>query len=107
MAKPIIGKEIKDVVKLRKLTADELASALNVSKPNIYDIYKRSSVDTGLLERLCKVLDYNFFSRYAIMYSTEKEKEQDKMYKERIKELEHQLKEKDEVYRVLLKQLDK
>ena len=107
MSKPIIGKEIKDVVKLRKLTADELASALNVSKPNIYDIYKRSSIDTGLLERLCKVLDYNFFSRYAAQYRTEKEIELDNYQKEQIKSLERQLKEKDEVYRVLLKQLDK
>lgn len=107
MAKPIIGKEIKELVKKRGYTAEYMAKELNVSKPNVYDIYKRSSIDTGLLERLCQVLNYNFFSRYAIMYSTEKEKDLDKHYKERIKELEHLLKEKDEVYRVLLKQLDK
>ena len=107
MAKPIIGKEIKELVKKRGYTAEYMAKELNVSKPNVYDIYKRSSIDTGLLERLCQVLNYNFFSRYAIMYSTEKEKDLDKHYKERIKELEHLLKEKDELYRVLLKQLDK
>lgn len=107
MAKPIIGKEIKDIVKKRGYTAEYMAKELNVSKPNVYDIYNRSSIDTGLLERLCQVLHHNFFSRYAIMYSTEKEKEQEKYCRERIKELEHQLKEKDEVYRVLLKQLDK
>ena len=107
MAKPIIGKEIKDVVKQRGFTADELSSLLNVSKPNIYDIYKRSSIDTGLLERLCKVLNHNFFSRYAAQYRTERELELENFHKEQIRSLERQLKEKDEVYRVLLKQLDK
>ena len=64
MAKAIIGQEIKRIVKLRGLSVEELATALNVSKPNIFDIYKRESIDTGLLERLCKVLQYNFFKSF-------------------------------------------
>ena len=68
MSKKTIGQEIKAVVKLRKMSVEELASRLNVSKPNVFDIYRRTSIDTALLERLCEVLGYNFFEGFANRY---------------------------------------
>ena len=88
MSKVSIGQEIKRVVKKRGLTVEELAKALNVSQPNIFDIYRRESIDTDLLERFCTVLNFDF-------------------YKEQIDFLKNLVKEKEEMYRVLVKALDK
>ncbi len=107
MAKGIIGQEIKRVVKLRGLTVEELATALNVSKPNIFDIYRRETIDTGLLERLCKVLNHNFFQSFSERYQTDDHKEIVQLYKEQIDFLKHLVKEKEDMYHVLVKVLDK
>ena len=93
MAKGIIGQEIKRVVKLRGLTVEELATALNVSKPNIFDIYRRETIDTGLLERLCKVINHNFFQSFSERYQTDDHKEIVQLYKEQIDFLKHLVKE--------------
>ncbi len=107
MAKQIIGQEIKRVVKKRGLTVEELATALNVSKPNIFDIYRRETIDTGLLERLCKVLNHNFFQSFSERYQTDDHKEIVQLYKEQIDFLKHLVKEKEDMYHVLAKALDK
>ena len=107
MAKGIIGQEIKRVVKKRGLTVEELATALNVSKPNIFDIYRRETIDTGLLERLCKVLNHNFFQSFSERYQTDDHKEIVQLYKEQIDFLKHLVKEKEDMYHVLVKALEK
>jgi transcriptional regulator with XRE-family HTH domain len=106
MGKITIGQEIKRVVKKRGLTVEELADALNVSKPNIFDIYRRETIDTGLLERLCKVLNHNFFQPFAEKYQSDIQKESVSIYKEQIDFLKNLVKEKEEMYRVLVKALD-
>ena len=107
MAKAIIGQEIKRIVKLRGLSVEELATALNVSKPNIFDIYRRETIDTGLLERLCKVLNHNFFQPFSERYQTDLQKETIQLYKEQIDFLKNLVKEKEDMYHVLVKALDK
>ena len=107
MAKAIIGQEIKQIVKKRGMTVEELAKALNVSKPNIFDIYKRESIDTGLLERLCKVLQYNFFKSFYQRYQSDEDKETIDMYKEQVDFLKGIVKEKEEMYKILVKVIDK
>ena len=107
MAKQIIGQEIKRVVKKRGLTVEELATALNVSKPNIFDIYRRETIDTGLLERLCKVLNHNFFQSFSERHQTDDHKEIVQLYKEQIDFLKHLVKEKEDMYHALAKALDK
>jgi transcriptional regulator with XRE-family HTH domain len=107
MAKVIIGQEIKRIVKKRGITVEELAQALNVSKPNVFDIYRRESIDTGLLERLCKVLNYNFFKSYYLQYQTEPEKETIELYKEQVDFLKNIIHEKEELYKVLIKVIEK
>jgi hypothetical protein len=44
MANVAIGKQIQAVVKKRGMKVEELAKRLNVSKPNIYDIYRSLSL---------------------------------------------------------------
>ena len=107
MAKQIIGQEIKRVVKKRGLTVEELATALNVSKPNVFDIYRRETIDTGLLERLCKVLNHNFFQSFSERFQTDDHKEIVQLYKEQIDFLKHLVKEKKDMYHVLVKALEK
>jgi transcriptional regulator with XRE-family HTH domain len=107
MAKFSIGQEIKKIVKKRGFTVEELASALNVSKPNIFDIYRRETIDTGLLERLCKVLNHNFFQYYSDKYQTDYDKLIIERFKEKNEFLSELLREKEAVYQVLVKQLEK
>ena len=97
MAKAIIGQEIKRIVKKRGMTVEELALALNVSKPSIFDIYRRESIDTGLLERLCKVLQYNFFKSFYQKYQSDEDKDAIAMYKDEVEFLKkhHQRKRGD------------
>jgi transcriptional regulator with XRE-family HTH domain len=107
MAKHSIGLEIKKIVKKRGFTVEELASALNVSKPNVFDIYRRETIDTGLLERLCKVLNHNFFQYYADKYQTDYDKLLLQRYQDKNEFLSELLREKEEVYQVLVNQLKK
>lgn len=57
----LIGKEIQNQVHLKRMQVTRLARILNTNRNNIYDIYDRESIDTGLLCKLSKALDYNFF----------------------------------------------
>ena len=106
MAKYSIGSEIKKVVKKRGFTVEDMATFLNVSKPNIFDIYRRQSIDTGLLERICKVLDHNFFQHYAAKYTTELDKATLLYYQEKNELLTALLQEKEEHYKLLKNRLD-
>jgi hypothetical protein len=65
MAKVHIGKKIKDVWRQSRLKGTEFASAINKDRQVIYDIFKRETIDTGLLQKISKVLDHDFFSYYS------------------------------------------
>ena len=107
MSKFLIGQEIKKIVKKRGFTVEELASALNVSQPTIFDIYRRETIDTGLLERFCKVLNHNFFQHYSDKHQTDYDKLVIQRYQEKNEFLTELLREKEAVYSVLLKQMNK
>ena len=59
-----VGDMVKCVFaqKPRSCTVAWLARNLNCDRSNIYDIFTRQSLDTGLLIRLSKVLDHDFFA---------------------------------------------
>ncbi len=65
MAKLHIGRKIKDVWKASRLKGTEFASAINKDRQVIYDIFQRETIDTGLLQKIGKVLDHDFFSYYS------------------------------------------
>ena len=65
-----IGQLIKEQVKRKRIRVSQLSDKLNVSEPNVYKIYLRSSIDTELLEKISIALDYNFFSRTLRLTST-------------------------------------
>jgi|ERR1017187_1878504 transcriptional regulator with XRE-family HTH domain len=57
-----IGEKIKARAKELRIGTTELAKSINTSKQNIYGIFKRESIDTALLQKFCKVLNYDFFT---------------------------------------------
>ncbi|MEG1766498.1 MAG: XRE family transcriptional regulator, partial [Muribaculaceae bacterium] len=56
-----IGKHIHNELKRQGRTVTWFARALNVVRTNAYDIFSRNTIDTELLQRICKILHYDFF----------------------------------------------
>ncbi|MBQ9312848.1 MAG: helix-turn-helix transcriptional regulator [Bacteroidales bacterium] len=60
-----IGKRIKEVCEVRNISANQLASMISCDRSNIYYIFQRENIDTGLLIRIAKALHYDFFRDYS------------------------------------------
>lgn len=60
-----IGEEIKRVLESSEMTVTAFAKKINMERTNVYDIFKRSSIDTQLLNKIGQVLNYNFFELYV------------------------------------------
>ena len=56
-----IGKLIEERINAQNVNVTKFAEALNTSRGNIYDIYERESIDTGLLKKIGQLLNYDFF----------------------------------------------
>ena len=54
-----IGKKIKEALDRSHLTVVDFAEKINSTRGNVYDIFKRSTIDTGLLQKIAKVLGIN------------------------------------------------
>jgi hypothetical protein len=84
-----IGKKIKEVLAQSPMSVKDFASKINRTRAVVYDIFKRSTIDTGLLEKISKVLNHDFFALYSqeIFSTINEEKER---YITKISELEKQ-----------------
>lgn len=60
-----IGSLIEEQVRIHKMSISSFAKKLNCDRTNVYDIFKRATIDTELLYRISKVLNYNFFDLYS------------------------------------------
>ena len=56
-----IGKHIKEVMTRQGVSVIQLAEAIHCERANVYNIFKRESIDTDILTRICRVLNYDFF----------------------------------------------
>lgn len=56
-----IGKAIEEEVRRQERSVTWFARKLYCNRQNIYDIFKRESIDTTLLRRISDILDHNFF----------------------------------------------
>ena|ERR1700758_5330614 len=65
-----IGEKIKQRAKELRIGATELGKLINTSKQNIYGIYKRKSIDSEMLRKLSKALNYDFFLFYNLETSS-------------------------------------
>ena len=56
------GERIKEYLAVTGLSVSEFARRLNCHRQNIYDIFKRKTIDVVLLQRISKVLGHDFVS---------------------------------------------
>jgi transcriptional regulator with XRE-family HTH domain len=59
-----IGKLIKERAKIRRLSQEMIGKKINTTKQNVGNIFRRKSIDTELLLKICEALEYNFFEHY-------------------------------------------
>ena len=59
-----IGKKIKEAVKKSGMSVTEFAGKINYSRRNIYSIFVKESMDTGLLAKISEVLEQDFFVHF-------------------------------------------
>lgn len=64
-----VGNMIKDEAIRQHYSATQMANLINTARTNIYNIYRRPSLDIDLLWRFSKVLNKNFFRELAIDFS--------------------------------------
>ena len=62
----IIGQLIEERVKSVNMDVTEFAKQIGRERTNVYNIFKRSRIDTGLLKKIGQVLEYDFFIIYLL-----------------------------------------
>ena len=60
-----IGKLIKERLEETGMKKSEFARRINRTSQNVYDIFERKSIDTGLLTSISEILNFNFFNPLA------------------------------------------
>ncbi len=60
-----IGEKVKARAKELRIGPTELARKIRTSKQNVYGIYSRDSIDTALLQKLSKALEFDFFAYFG------------------------------------------
>lgn len=63
--KQTLGELIEKEVRKQGLTITGFAREINCERNNVYDIFKRTSIDVELLGRISKALNHNFFKDVA------------------------------------------
>jgi transcriptional regulator with XRE-family HTH domain len=59
-----IGPRVQEVFEAKNMKLSELADKLGTVRQNVYRIFKKKDLDTGLLTKISEVLDHNFFHYY-------------------------------------------
>ena len=60
-----IGQLIKQQMEMQGKTTSWLARELAYCRTNVYKIYDKKSIDTDLLLRISRLLQYDFFEVYS------------------------------------------
>lgn len=60
-----IGQKIQEVFEARNMKLTDFADELGTVRQNVYRIFKKSQLDTGLLLKISQVLNHNFFQYYV------------------------------------------
>ncbi len=98
MDKLHIGSEIKGIVEAKGISITEFSKRINKSRENVYSIFNRKTIDTGLLFTISKVLEFDFFSLYIPLIDPSKINEIDTLKNEinLLREINKLLKDKYE-----------
>lgn len=78
-----IGQKIKEKLEYRGIFVSELARRISTSRENIYSIFRRKTIDTGLLQKIGEALDHDFFQYYSTSSTTDKFNEEEAPYYKR------------------------
>jgi transcriptional regulator with XRE-family HTH domain len=60
----VIGSKIQAVFESRNMRLSDFADELGTVRQNVYRIFKKKHLDTGLLTKVSEVLNHNFFGYY-------------------------------------------
>jgi hypothetical protein len=60
-----IGQQIKIVFETKGISVTEFARRINKSRENMYSIFSRKTIDSGLLLAISRVLEFDFFKLYS------------------------------------------
>lgn len=60
-----IGQKIKEVFDAQNKKLTDFADELGTVRQNVYRIFKKPHLDTGLLLKISQVLNHNFFQYYV------------------------------------------
>ena len=56
-----IGQRIKEVLTQKHKPVTWLAKEINCERTNVYNIFSRKDISTGLLEKISIILEHDFF----------------------------------------------
>jgi transcriptional regulator with XRE-family HTH domain len=85
-----IGQKIKEIFDKRQIKLTEFADELGTVRQNVYRIFKKRHLDTGLLLKISQVLNHNFF-QYYVADPTEITEEKIKLLKSETSDYQKQL----------------
>ena len=60
-----IGQKIKEVLEQRHRPVTWLAREINCERTNVYNIFSRKDISTGLLQKIGIILEYDFFKELS------------------------------------------
>lgn len=60
-----IGKEILEQVHASGMTVADFADRLGYTRTSVYKLMQKSTIDTGTLVRVSRILNYDFFAMYS------------------------------------------
>lgn len=59
-----IGKKIEEILRKKRIPIVEFAQKINTNRNNVYSIFRRKTIDTGLLLKISEILEFDFFQFY-------------------------------------------
>lgn len=62
------GKTLEQTLRQQGRTITWFAEQLCCTRPNVYKIFQKESIDTALMYRISKILQHDFFREYSEEY---------------------------------------
>ena len=60
-----IGQRIKEVMAKKKVSVIAIAKEIECERTNVYNIFKRASINTNLLQKFSIILKHDFFKELS------------------------------------------
>ncbi len=64
-----IGEEIQERLRKKRMKVIDFSRKIDTNRNNVYDIFSRKSIDSGLLLKISEALEFDFFRLYSIYLS--------------------------------------